>query len=113
MKTTVKPRELTASEITKYALKVLDLQGFEVWRNNNVRAVKGRTFTGRKGVSDIMGFHRITGCLLAVEVKTLRDKLSQDQIDFLSMVKNAGAFAMIAKQVGSEIQIEPYQIKVK
>lgn len=112
MKTpTIKPREYSASEITSHALKVLHLRGFEVWRNNNVRAVRGRTFTGRKGVSDIMGFHMVTGCLLACEVKKIGDKLSDDQIEFLSKVRDAGAFAMICTQQGTEITLTPYGSK--
>lgn len=111
MKTTiVKPKEFTASEITAYALKVLHLQGYEVWRQNNVRAIRGRTFTGKKGLSDIMGFQMTTGKLVAVEVKKTGDKLSDDQKEFLSKVSDAGAFAFLARQDGNQIVIEPWKM---
>lgn len=105
MKTTVKPKEISTNDITKYALKVLHLQGFEVWRNNNL-AVKGRKFIGRKGVADIMGFEMKSGKLMACEVKKIGDILSDDQKEFLLKVKDAGAFAFVARQTGHEIVID-------
>jgi hypothetical protein len=58
---------MTTAQITKAALKELDLRGAEVWRNNNL-AVRGRTFVGRKGVPDIIGFVRATGVFVLCEV---------------------------------------------
>lgn len=104
--TTVKPRELSAGEITAYALKVLHLQGFECWVNHNVRTVRGRTFKGRKGIADIMGFHMVSGKLLACEVKKIGDTLKDAQIEFLNQVNDAGAHALIAWQKGSDIVID-------
>lgn len=105
-----KPKEFSASEITQYAIKVLTLQGYCVWRNNNL-AVKGRTFIGRKGCADITGFKRGTGVRIEVEVKKIGDVLSQDQRKFLSEVSEAGGIALIASQNGSEIILEPYKHK--
>lgn len=108
--TTVKPRELSASDITKYALKVLDLWSFECWRQNNL-AVRGRKFTGKKGLADILGFHRTTGKLMICEVKKIGDTLSDDQIELLNKVTKAGAHGFVAKQEGTEITITPYETK--
>lgn len=101
-------KELTAGQITAHALKVLDLQGYEVWRSNNL-PVRGRLFIGRKGVADIMGFHRTSGKLIATEVKKIGDTLKPAQIEFLSQVKRSGAVALIATQRGGEVVIEEFK----
>jgi hypothetical protein len=103
----MKPKEMTAGQITAYALKVLDLQNMEVWRSNNL-PVRGRAFIGRKGVADIMGFCRHSGRLVACEVKKIGDTLKPAQIEFLSQVKSSGAVALIATQRGGEVVIEEY-----
>jgi hypothetical protein len=102
-----KYRELSASEITQQALLMLKAKGFEVWRQNQI-PVRGRIFTGRKGQSDIMGFERATGRMVAAEVKKIGDTLKPDQIEFLGMVKKSGAHAFVVRQVGSEVKIEDY-----
>jgi hypothetical protein len=86
---------MTTNEITKAALKELDLRGVEAWRQNNI-AVRGRTFIGRKGVPDLLGFVRNTGLLVCTEIKGPSDYLKPAQIEFLNMVKKAGAIALIA-----------------
>lgn len=100
-------REYTASEITDYAIKVLTLLGYKVWRSNNL-AVKGRRFIGQKGVGDITGYKRFTGVRCECEVKTKRDKLSDDQIDFLNEAKENGCEVYLATQKGNEIVVEKY-----
>lgn len=89
--------DLTASQITESALKELSYKGCEVWRQNQVK-VPGRRFTGKRGLADIIGFHKQTGLIVMCEVKTKKDKLSQDQFDLLLKVKKAGGLAFIAKQ---------------
>lgn len=96
---------LTASELTKSALIELGYRNINAWRNNNVRAVAGRVFTGKKGVSDIIGFHKKTGVFFAGEVKAGKDKLSADQIDFLQAVSLAGGIAVVVHQVKNSIAI--------
>ena len=95
MKTKI--QELTASEITESALTELRWRGFEVWRQNNIR-VRGRIFTGKLGLSDIQGYHKLIGQALYCEVKKIGDTLSQDQIDFLTAAKKAGCDCRIATQ---------------
>jgi hypothetical protein len=100
-------KEFTASEITDYALKVLKLKGFVCWRSNNL-AVKGRKFTGRKGVGDITGWQRLTGKRLECEVKKIGDTVKKEQTEFLTEASNDGCLVFLARQEGSEILIEKY-----
>jgi hypothetical protein len=86
---------MTTAQLTKQALKELDLRGAEVWRNNNI-AVRGRAFIGRKGVPDVIGFVRATGVFVMCEIKNKGDKLSQDQIDLLNLGYKAGCITTVA-----------------
>jgi hypothetical protein len=81
--------KITANTLTQQALTVLKLNGWVVWRNNNL-AVKGRAFIGRVGVPDIIGFNKKDGRFIAVEIKVGRDKLSPEQKLFLEYVNKAG-----------------------
>jgi hypothetical protein len=86
---------MTASELTKWAITILEIKGNVVWRNNNL-AVKGRKFIGRKGVPDIIGWDGKIGRAIWCEVKTARDRLSEHQINFLNDASKAGCFCYIA-----------------
>jgi hypothetical protein len=86
---------MTTNEITKAAIKELDRRNVEAWRQNQI-PVRGRRFIGKKGQSDIIGYHRITSSFVAVEVKGPGDYLKPDQIEFLNGVRKAGAQALIA-----------------
>lgn len=103
-------KELTKAHIRASALKELAYRGCDCWRQNNI-AVRRRTFIGRYGVSDIMGFCKKTGRIVAVEVKTIGDRLSDDQIDFLNDVKKAGGKAYIACQVGTRVELREWEVK--
>jgi hypothetical protein len=105
MKTTV--REYTASEITDYALKVLKLLGYCAWRNNNL-AVRGRKFIGKKGAGDLTGYKIFDGRRMEAEIKTINDKLSQDQIEFLNEAKANGVHVYLATQKGNEIIVDRF-----
>lgn len=100
-------KEFSASEITEYAIKVLTLLGYKVWRSNNL-AVKGRKFIGQKGVADISGYKRFTGVRLECEVKKIGDTLRQDQIDFLKEAKANNCDVYLATQKGNEIIVDKY-----
>lgn len=89
-------KELTKAEIRESAIKELTWRGMTVWVQNNL-AVRGRKFIGRRGQADVIGFTGI-GTFVACEVKTLNDRLSDDQIAFLNEVKKCGGFAYIACQ---------------
>jgi hypothetical protein len=100
-------RQLTASEITATAIKILSLNGFDVWRSNNL-AVKGRKFIGRRGVADITGYEKKTGKRLECEVKAGKDIISKDQHEFLSDVALNGGYAFVASQEGHKVVIKYY-----
>ena len=92
-----KPRELTKGEITRAAMAMLEQRNIDCWQQNNL-AVKGRKFIGRKGLPDILGYHKLTGCFVGCEVKTKNDYLMSGQKVFLSLLSVAGGIALVAKQ---------------
>lgn len=97
-------KELTKGEIRESAIKELTWRGNTVWIQNNL-AVKGRKFIGKRGQSDLIGFRNKDCVLVACEVKTINDRLSPDQINFLNDVKKASGLAYIAQQ-GNNGQVE-------
>ena len=92
---------MTASDLTKMMLEYLKGRGNDVWRNNNL-AVKGRSFIGRKGVPDVIGYSKKYGQFIACEVKAIGDRISPDQMLFLTNLAIAGGIAMICQQVRDE-----------
>lgn len=93
---------LTANALTKQALKVLDLCGFHVWRQNNAAVYDPtkkvfRRNSSTPGISDIIGFHKKTGQFIAVEIKVGKDKLSPYQERFLADVIKAGGVGKVVK----------------
>lgn len=99
---------LTKGEIRKIAITMLKYRGCDVWPQNNARVTRGRTFVGRKGVPDIIGWSR-QAVFTAAEVKTVTDKLSDDQKQFLGELERAGGIALIAHQDASgAVQLTPY-----
>lgn len=107
----VKPgiKELSKGEIRASAIKELTWRGHAVWINNNL-AVRKRKFIGRLGVSDVIGITK-DGRWVACEIKTLNDRLSDDQITFLNDVKKAGGEAYIACQVGTRMELREWEVK--
>lgn len=104
-------KELTKGEIRESAITELTWRGHTVWIQNNL-AVRKRRFIGRLGVSDVIGITK-DGRWVACEVKTLNDRLSTDQIDFLNDVKKAGGEAYLAVQVGGQVQLKEWEIQNK
>lgn len=100
--------ELDKAHIRKTALEILRARGFRAWPQNNVRAVKGRSFVGQKGVSDIIGWQNATGLTCFTEVKTINDKLSDHQIELLSALHQSGGIALVATQSGTGVILIPF-----
>lgn len=100
-------KELTASQITSAAIKILETRFCFVWRQNNL-AVRGRTFTGLKGVPDIIGYQKHTGVSVFCEVKTKTDKVSQYQIDFMNKAKTSGCHCLIATDVDGQVILKEW-----
>lgn len=86
------------NKLTKAAIQLLTFRGFTVWRNNNV-AVYDRNIGGfrrnstKLGVSDIIGYQKKTGRAIYVEIKTGKDKLSDEQRAFLIDALKNGCIA--------------------
>ena len=92
----ISQKHYTASELTEYALHQLTMMGFTAWRQNNL-AVRGRKFIGKKGMPDIIGYDS-EGCAVWCEVKTINDKISEHQIDFMTDAMHAGCRVLICMQ---------------
>lgn len=88
------------NSLTKYTLRILDLSGFYVWRQNNggvydpIKQVFRRN-SSTPGISDILGFDKKTGKIIAVEIKTGKDVLSPYQERFLNDVSKAGGYSFV------------------
>jgi hypothetical protein len=99
----------TASDLTKMMLDYLNGRGMEVWRNNNL-AVKGRSFIGKKGVPDIIGYDKKHGQFVACEIKKLGDRISPEQFTFLTQLGLAGGASMLCSQISNEtIKLEIFK----
>lgn len=100
-------RPLTKGEIRDIALKILAYRNCKVWKQNNI-AVKGRKFIGERGVADILGHHRKIGVMVGAEIKTVNDKLSEEQKTWLFELEQSGGIALIAHEVHSQVVLTPY-----
>ena len=109
MRTEIK--ELSKAQIRASAIKMLTWSGYTVWVQNNL-AVRGRKFIGKRGQADVMGFRNKDGVIVACEIKTLNDRLSDDQIDFLNDVKKAGGLAYLAIQSGTQVELREWEVKI-
>ena len=95
-------QKVGANALTAHALRILDLKGFHVWRQNNggvydpVKKVF-RANSSTPGIPDILGFHRKTGVIIACEIKAGRDTLSDEQEAFLQAVRDAGGIALVIR----------------
>lgn len=110
MRAAIKVKELTKATIRASAIKELTWRGYTVWIQNNL-AVRKRKFIGRLGVSDVIGITK-DGRWVACEIKTINDRLSNDQIDFLNDVKKAGGVAYLAVQVGNKVELREWEVKI-
>lgn len=95
-------KQITANALTKQALRILDLRGFNVWRQNNAAVydpVKKvfRANSATPGISDIIGYHRKTGRFIAVEIKAGKDKMSPQQQLFIDQVVRAGGIGVVLR----------------
>lgn len=91
-----------AGEITSTILAYLQRCGYAVWRQNTSGIYDQETGKWRRnpqtrrGVPDIIGFHKASGRFIGVEVKYGSDRLRPEQRDFLNELKAAGGLAFVA-----------------
>lgn len=101
-------KALTAGQLTKAALTILETKGYFVWRNNNL-SVPGRKFIGLKGIPDIVGFCKKSGKAVYCEVKTENDKLSEYQVNFMTRAKDSGCICFMATDINGYISIKLWE----
>ena len=116
----------SANALTKSILQYLNMQGYVAWRNNTMGVFDAKQAAGklikagritdmkqamkllsscyrksheRKGVADIVGYEKKTGRAVYVEVKYGKDKLSDDQRNFLKEADRNGAMAILARNM--------------
>lgn len=79
------------------------------WRQTNTTTHRRKGIVN-KGVGDILGYTNTDGQarMVAAEVKTLSDRLSPDQREFLGNLSKAGGIAYIATQVNNQVQLIPF-----
>lgn len=97
-------KELSANEITKMAISYLNATGHYVWRQNN-HHTPGRKFIGMKGLPDIIGYCKRSGISVFCEVKKNGDKLSEDQISFLTLAEQNGCQVYIAHELNGQAEL--------
>lgn len=103
-------REFTAKEIEEEAKLILKARGAVIWRQNSIGKLPGGRFASvKRGVADLIGYMKSTGVFVACEIKTLRDRLSQEQIEFLTQVQENNGFALVATQVEDHVELIPFK----
>lgn len=110
MKAGTQIKELTKGAIRESAITELTWRGCTVWVQNNL-AVRGRKFIGKRGQADVIGYRNKDAVMVVCEVKTINDRLSNDQIDFLNDVKKAGGAAYIACQDGNRVELREWEVQ--
>ena len=95
----------SANDLTRSAITYLNSMGFVAWRQNNMgvydpeKKVFRRNPNNKKGVPDIIGYHKSTGIFLGCEIKTDRDSLSPEQELFLDELRKAKGLAFVARSL--------------
>lgn len=97
-------RKQTETDIVRGCLELLALRGLFAWRNNTTGVFdpttkRFRKFTGKKGVSDILGIIG-PGRLLAVECKRPGQYPTPEQRAFLAEVNANGGLGVVVRSVG-------------
>jgi len=96
------------NEVQRACLQLLAALKIPSWRTNNTGIFdptrkRFRSFSGMKGVADILALLAPGGRLLAVEAKAGKGKLSPAQVAFGEMVREAGGLYVVAYNVGDLI----------
>ena len=103
--------DISANDLTKWAKKNLELQGIRLNRVNNIPYGR-RKGTIQKGWADLQGYTS-EGKYVAVEVKKLGDKLSQEQKERLEDISNCQGLVYICTEKDNEpLLIEWTKIKL-
>ena len=101
---------VTEKEIENSILEYLAARKILAWKNQSVgvfdptKQIFRKSFNRhhRKGVSDILGVYR--GKFLAIEVKSVKGRLSPEQEEFLAAVKEAGGISCVACSIEDVVE---------
>ena len=102
MKTVLK-NKVTANGMTKHIIFRLQSVGFNVWNQYNggvydpKKGIYRKNPLFKKGIPDVIGFHRKTGIFIGIEVKVGKDKESLHQTMMLKEIIDSGAFGFVAR----------------
>lgn len=80
-------------------IEYLNHNGFKSWRNQSgaVRVKGGSVMhLAPKGTSDVIGFQKTTGLIVAIERKRPGEEISPEQQEFIQLVLMSGGYAGIA-----------------
>lgn len=91
-------KELSASDLTKWAKAEAERLGMRVNRVNNI-PVRKRKGTIEKGWADLQGYSQL-GTYVAIEVKKIGDRLSKEQTERLNDIYDCGGMPFICTQMG-------------
>lgn len=96
------------NNLTRAVIDYINAIGGKAWRNNTgARAINyerkngqtGRSFIkfGEKGSSDVFALYR--GTFYSIEIKTGRDKLSDDQVRWMDEINERGGVAFETRSI--------------
>lgn len=122
-----KKPDLTASDLTAFALEIFRLKKWRVRRVNNIPSNKGHKNHIQKGWPDIQGytgptrykadFELITICLpVLCEVKKKGDKFTQEQYDRLEDCHACGGESWVCVDINGNaelIKFNEYKLNIK
>jgi hypothetical protein len=92
--------DISANDLTRWAKKNLEYEGFRLNRVNNIPYGK-RKGTIEKGWADLQGYND-KGIYAAIEVKKIGDKLSPEQKDRLKDIYECGGIVYICTEIESK-----------
>jgi len=108
-----------ANDLTKAVIQYLSLNGWKVWRYNNVgvwdakKGVHRKSKMTLKGVPDVIGFHKTTGIFGGFEIKVGKDRLSPEQKQFLDELESANGIGLVIRdEIGDLIRLYKEALKV-
>lgn len=103
--------DISANDLTKWAKAILASSGVRLNRVNNIPYGK-RKGTIEKGWADLQGYNE-DGVYVAVEVKKIGDRLSQEQKERLNDVDSCGGIVYICtEKEGKPVLIKWKEIKL-
>jgi len=93
---------MNTNQTTQAIIDFLNSHNFVAWRNNTTgiwdpQKQIFRKSKAKKGISDIIGYQKRTGIIIAIEIKTGSDKLSFEQYQFLKEIRQNNGFALVTK----------------